>query len=474
MAANYLHGAEVIEVQRGSRPIRIVKSAVIGLVGTAPTGPKNQPIMCLSEKDDAQFGDQIPGFSIPQALSSIRDQGPCVVLVVNVFDATANTVSVTLEAKTVANRQVTLDFAPIGALQIFQTDGTTPAGLVVGTDYTVSPYGKLTLITGSVVDGTALKFTYKRMSAATVTDAQVIGEVEVDSTRTGMQCFDIAYSTFGFSAKILIAPQFSEKDAIAAELRSKADKYKAIALLDAPEGVTPAEAIEARGPLGDFSGFNTSSARAYLLYPRVKSYDPATDTSIDKPYSQFMAGVICNVDNNQGYWKSPSNEEIEGVTGLERFIEASIDDPTCEANVLNEAGITTVFNGFGTGFRTWGNRSAAWPSSTLPENFLCVRRTADVIHESLVLAMLQFIDLPVTNPVIDAIRESVNAFLRTLVARGAIVDGNCTFNPDNNPPEELAAGHLTFDIDFMPPTPAERITFQSFINIALLKALTTS
>ena len=35
-------------------------------------------------------------------------------------------------------------------------------------------------------------------------------------------------------------------------------------------------------------------------------------------------------------------------------------------NIVNEAGILTVLNSYGTGFRTWGNRSAAFPSSSLP------------------------------------------------------------------------------------------------------------
>jgi hypothetical protein len=38
MAANYLHGIETLEISRGARPIRIVKSAVIALLrwSTAP------------------------------------------------------------------------------------------------------------------------------------------------------------------------------------------------------------------------------------------------------------------------------------------------------------------------------------------------------------------------------------------------------------------------------------------------------
>ena len=51
MAANYLHGVETVEVERGPRPVRTVKSAVIGLIGTAPIGAVNETILCLSEKD---------------------------------------------------------------------------------------------------------------------------------------------------------------------------------------------------------------------------------------------------------------------------------------------------------------------------------------------------------------------------------------------------------------------------------------
>jgi len=64
-------------------------------------------------------------------------------------------------------------------------------------------------------------------------------------------------------------------------------------------------------------------------------------------------------------------------------------------NNLNAAGILTVFNAFGTGLRVWGNRSAGYPTITTPDNFISVRRTMDVIEESVQLSMLQFIDQPI-------------------------------------------------------------------------------
>lgn len=85
--------------------------------------------------------------------------------------------------------------------------------------------------------------------------------------------------------------------------------------------------------------------------------------------------------------------------------------------------------------------------------------------------MLQFIDYPINQALIDSIRESVNSFIRTLIGRGALIDGKCGYDPAKNPPTEIALGHITFDIEFMPPTPAERITFESYINIDLLKNL---
>jgi uncharacterized protein len=152
-------------------------------------------------------------------------------------------------------------------------------------------------------------------------------------------------------------------------------------------------------------------------------------------------------------------------------ITAHISDPQSQANILNENGIVTVFNSFGTGLRSWGNRSASFPSSTAPSNFIAVQRTADIIHESIERACLQFIDRPINQALIDAIRDTVNAFMRTLIQRGAIIDGVCTYDPAKNEPTQLAAGQIVFDIEFMPPTPAERITFDSFINIEFLRQL---
>ena len=55
--------------------------------------------------------------------------------------------------------------------------------------------------------------------------------------------------------------------------------------------------------------------------------------------------------------------------------------------------------------------------------------------------------------------------------RSAVIDGKVWYDPALNPSVELAAGHLTIAYDFMPPTPAERVSYQATINIDYLNQL---
>ncbi len=466
MAVNYLHGVETQEVDQGNRTIQIVKSSVIALVGLAPIGPVNEPVLVLSPTDAAQFGQSLPGFTIPQALDAIFKQGPATVVVINTFSDVANTANVALESHTITDGKLKLSAAPIGDVSIFLTDGTAPFTGVKDVDYTLDAFGNFTALSAVAAEALVLKFTFKKLDVGTITSSQFIG-TNVSGVRTGTKLFEVIFNTFGFYPKILLAPGSVELPAVATELIALAPKYRAIALIDAPAGTSVTGAIAGRGPASTIN-FKTSSDRAYLLFPHLKVYDPNTDGEINVPYSSFMAGVISATDLSDGYWVSPSNREIKGVLGLELMVTSSVNDPSTEANLLNEKGITTVFSGYGTGLRTWGNRSAAFPMDTGVKNFIPIRRLADIVHESLEQGMLPFIDRSLNQATVDAIRETANGFFRTLIGRGACFPGSrCEYSSENTP-AELAAGHVTFDLIFMGPTPAERITFKSYIDINLL------
>lgn len=481
MAANFLHGVETIVLDKGPRPITGVKTAVIGLIGTAPIltvgaddRKVNQPVIVRSPVDAARyFGVNTTGFTIPAALDAIFDQGNGpICIVVNVLDPATHVTAVTAEAKTLdaVTEKLTLAHPQVSAVVVKNAAGTTT--YTVTTDYTVdAATGVITRVAGgTIAAGASLTIDYSWLDPSKVVSSDIIGEIDVDGNRSGLSCLIGTYNLFGFVAKMIIAPGYCTQEAVSVEMIAVAEQLRAMALIDAPIGTTVQEAITGRGPSGTIN-FETSSKRAILCYPHVIRYDTATDTEVLEPLSQRLAGVIAAKDVERGYWWSPSNTEIKGITGMEIPITALINDSTTEANALNEAGIVTLFNSFGTGIRAWGNRSAAFPTNTNPANFICVQRTADVLHESIEYNMLQFIDRPINQALIDSIRESVNGFIRTLIMRGALIDGKCLYDTAKNPVTEIAAGHLTFDIEFMPPTPAERISFESYIDIELLKAL---
>lgn len=74
MAANYLHGVETIQVESGTRQVRLVKTAVIGIIGTALEGVVNTPILVSNERDFAQFGANIGNTTIVDSLNAIYEQ----------------------------------------------------------------------------------------------------------------------------------------------------------------------------------------------------------------------------------------------------------------------------------------------------------------------------------------------------------------------------------------------------------------
>ncbi|MCT8342370.1 phage tail sheath subtilisin-like domain-containing protein [Photorhabdus kleinii] len=464
MATNYLHGVETIEVEQGSRPVKTVKSAVIGLIGTAPIGPVNAVTLCLSEKDTAQFGAQMNGFTIPQALDAIYDHGAGTVLVINVLDPEIHKANVASESIIFDKTTGTAKLANPVVSNVLLKANSDSAPYIEGQDYSLDVQtGRLKNIGKNIIAGTTVMASYDFTDPTLVTPADIIGSISAAGNRTGMKLLNDTYNLYGFFAKILLAPVYCTQLSVATELIALATKLGAMTYIDAPIGTTFAQAISGRGPSGTIN-FNTSSDRVRLCYPHVKVYDSESNSERLEPLSSRAAGLRAKIDADKGFWWSSSNQEIRGITGIERQLSAMIDDPQSEVNQLNEQGITTVFNNYGSGLRLWGNRTAAWPTVTHMRNFENVRRTGDVINESLRYFSQQYIDMPITPALVDALTESVNAYGRKLIADGALLGFKCWFEPTHNEETELASGHLLLSYKYTPPPPLERLTFETEIT----------
>jgi len=179
-----------------------------------------------------------------------------------------------------------------------------------------------------------------------------------------------------------------------------------------------------------------------------------------------VAGLIAKTDAERGFWWSPSNQPLAGVLGTTRPVDFALGDASARANVLNENEIATVIQK--DGFRLWGNRTTAADPKFA---FLSVRRTADMINESLLQAHLWAVDRNITKTYVDDVLESVRGYLSHLKAQGAIVDGSVWADPDLNGPQAIAQGQVYFDFDFTPPYPAEHITMRSRLVNDYLGAL---
>jgi phage tail sheath protein FI len=467
---SYFHGVEVITVNAGSEDIQIVVDDIIFLFGIAPMGPVNTPTIVQSLNDAAQFGSQLPGFNIPSALANILAQGNTTVIVVNTFDSVANISNTPTESVTITGGIGALANAPTNSPVLTSSDGSTT--YVLNTDYQIDVYGNITVLPGSKIppNGT-IEADYNSLNPTAVTNNQLIGAVSVSGQRTGLQLIGSLYSLFGYEATICICPGYSSIPAIGQAMQTLADSMGFDPIFEAPQGTTVTAAIEARGPSGNIGNFSTGSENAILCFPWVQAYSPATQTYIPTPPSSFLAGVIANVSSQKGQQYGPSNNEVEGVYGLDVPVTFSRKSTTSDANNLNAAGIVTLVRDFGTGFLIWGNRNASFPASSLPTNFISVKRVARLVDTSVQLAAYQFTDQPITQAAIDIIRNAVNAFLRKLTGMGMIVSGSCTYDPTKNPSANLANGQIVFDIQFLPPAPAELIVFNSFVNPSLYNTI---
>ena len=318
--------------------------------------------------------------------------------------------------------------------------GTLPAAL----DGILAQTGALVVVI-RIAEGEASGEGNDAITAAEATITNVIGNVTADGTYTGVYAFLAAKSKLGLTPRILCAPGFAVKEVVT-EMISIASRLRAIIVADCPTNTTNENLLQ----------FVTdcSSARVYAVYPEVINTKNET-----VPASPYVAGVIAKTDNENGFWVSASNKIINGIVGLSKPIDFALGDSSCRANYLNEKNIATIINQ--NGYKLCGNRSTATEGAY---KFLCVRRTADIISDSILQAHLWAIDRNIVKNYLTDVTESVNTFLANLKSQGAILTGKCVANKELNTVANITEGKVYFDFEFTPAYPAEQVTFRAYLR----------
>jgi phage tail sheath protein FI len=287
-----------------------------------------------------------------------------------------------------------------------------------------------------------------------VDPAATLANVTGDATEgTGIYALLTAGNVTGQTPRILAAPGFTTPadpaliPAPVAALQVVAPRLRAVMVIDGPN-TTEAQALTYAGLYG--------SDRIYIVDPAVRVYDTVAADYVTRPASGYVAGAISRRDAEFGFWWSPSNQIIAGISGTARPISWSLNEPETEANRLNEGKVATIVRA--EGFRLWGNRSAASDANWA---FLPVRRTADMVYEAIEAAHLWAMDRPFSAQLIMDIRDGVQDYLNSLKARGAILGGRIWLDPELNTEATLKAGKLYLDFDIEPPAPLEHLTFRA-------------
>lgn len=464
MAAAFHHGTETIRIDGGSSPVYTVDGAITGIVGTAPVGAVNELTVCQTKKDFAAFGLSLTGagFTLPDAANIWTRYQSGIAYVVNVCDPAKHKTGVSDEPLEVDPDTLTARTA-YPALQAGYTVKDGGIELTEGEQYRVAD-----ALTGEIAfvrkpASPTISYTYT--DPAKVTEEDIIGGyVALSGRRTGMELLTEGFNRYGADAKILIAPKFDQTATCAAALTVLAEKLHAIAYINAPERTQLSQALEGRGPNGGIN-FQTASDRVQLFYPHVIGLLGV------EHLATHAAGLRMKTDVDKGYWWSISNKELLGVTGLEVGLTARVDDPQSETNRLNEKGITTVFNSYGTGYRLWGNRLACFPTVSHIKNFEVAQRTGDLIDESIRRFELQYVDRPIDDALIDSLVEGVRTYLGTLPS---IVGFEVGLDYDYDLLDAFSKGQVPIVYDYTPKLPAERITNTSVMTRKYLVNLTGS
>lgn len=455
MSTDFLHGIETTEVDDGTHAITTVKSSVIGVIGTAPDAnatafPLNTPVLLAGSQSKAnKLGD---AGTLKDAVAAIYDSIGATVVVIRVAEGTTTAETLSnlvgdssaktgvwafLDAKSELSVVPRILVAPgytglrpTGVLSYDVTDG--------GEDYTKAT---VTVSGGGGTGATA---------AAVVTDGAV-SSIIVDVAGFGYTATPAVTIEGDGTGAAATASVGACANPVVSALLSVAKRLRAIVVADGPNTTNKA-AVAYRN--------DWDAARLYIVDPYVLVWSDDADANVAQPASARVAGAIALRDKEKGFWWSPSNQVLVGATGVARNVSFGLTDANSEANYLNENEVTTIV--YCDGYRLWGNRTT---SSDDQWAFLSVRRTADMIYESIEAAMLWAMDRPFSVQLLLDIQGTINAYLRALVTRGALLGGTAWIDPELNTSSQLQQGILTVDFDIEPPAPLEHLIFRAHRNV---------
>ncbi len=489
-------GVYVEEVDRGSKPLAAVGTAVAAFVGYTAKAPTDDP----SDPDGLKprlvtnwtqfvklYGGFAPGIMLPHSVFGYFNNGggnayivriphrtmPKLALgageVENALDVVAKSDAEGLVVEIAADEDDSGTFT----FEVKQGDDVLESfsGLTLGD----GPNNVATLVNeASAYVSVATRIEDALATPATgsfpleptapvpldVTSPQFDG---AESDRTGIQGLVIADDVTMISVPDLITAATKADGSIDEELWQAVHmamiahcerQANRMAILDPPPNKSPQQVKEWREQALYDSKF------AVLYYPWLKVSNPAAtngNRTIFVPPSGHLAGIWARNDETRGVWKAPANEVVTGALDVQTLITKG------EQGVLNPIGVNAI-RPFGTrGIRVWGARTL---SSDPSWKYVNVRRLFNMIETTIMEGTQWVVFEPNDQALWQRVKRTVSAFLLGLWRDGALFGATpeeayyVKCDAETNPPESIDLGRLITEIGISPVKPAEFVIFR--------------
>jgi phage tail sheath protein FI len=231
------------------------------------------------------------------------------------------------------------------------------------------------------------------------------------------------------------------------------DLLKARSLVDSPIASSTATVLQDRDSLTGVMG--TNNIRVILCHPRLIA------NGKEEPLSLNLAGIIAKTDKMIGYWRSPDNQPLVGVSGIAANQKMSTSFVSGADNQeLNKRGIFTVCAVPGQGLFGWGLWNSSYPGNPEITQYIPIVALQDILETSLTLAALPFLGSERGESTVGAIKERL---LFVLNSEDSLLPGSeVLYLPSNSTPTKLAYGIKVF-----PKLPIENISMTLTLTVPL-------
>lgn len=474
---DFMHGIYTRRQSTSIRAVTAAPSALPFVVGTAPvhtvagTPSVNKLVKLSSWQDVVDTFGYVHDFKRYTLMEFLyyyfRIAGYAPVLAVNEFDPSAITGDATFTAVTLTNGVGTLSVA--GALVAHVcADNAGATDYVEGDDYTLTYDTNGYAVITRVADGDIpLETSTVYVEHRVITEA--VAGVSADAIVAGIGLIDQAFAQYQDVPCIIACPGFSDDSAVNAAMLGKCTYgggWQAKALCDIDTSVAGASTASEAAAWKSTNGYTNENQRV--------GWGLATIGDDTYHWSTIYAAVLAQVSkaNSNVPFVSGSNITLP-IDGMVNAAGTEIHLTDEQANdLLNAHGICTFINF--SGWRTWGNYSAAYPASSDPAEIWANYVDMMIYLNNSFRLDISRIDGPANWRAIESIVNTRNIELNGIASQGGLIGkASVTFRRVDNPITSMLAGQYVFNVAFLPPTPMQAIVYDLSIDTSQFDTLFT-